>query len=159
MKSIHVFSLNILNVKWRNWLMTSNSLRKPSLKCSSKSCILLRRSGIMTTLAGHFTWLCSLLELCETLCCLSNSCCTRVCFAEASCIFSCLIWPSGRLAWLDCVVDVLWRYAIVSSSAFNSSYAFSSFNWRIFRLVKKIVRIYRRINLTQYSYVSSKNNF
>ena len=114
-KSIHVFILYIKNVKLRNWLITSNSWRKPSLKCSSKSCNLLRRSRIIMTLVGYFIWLC-LVEICETVCCLSNSCDTRDRFAEASL----------RVAWLDWVTDSLWRYAFLSSSVFNSSYAFSS---------------------------------
>ena len=126
-KSTHVlFILYIKNVKWRNLLITSNSWRKPSLKCSSKSCILLRRSGIIMTLARYFTWLCCLVEICEKGCCLSNSCDTRDCFAEVSSKFLWLIWPSLRLASLDWVTDFLWRYASLSSSVFNSSYTFLS---------------------------------
>ena len=101
--------------------ITSNSLINPSLKCSSKSSVLLLRSGIITTLVGHFTSQCSLVELWKQLFCLSNSCD----FAEASGSFLCIMGLSRLIGVLDGVANCLIQF---SSAASNSSYAFSSWN-------------------------------
>ena len=112
----------LTDFRWKqNPSITSNSLINPSLKFSSKSCILLFRSVIITTLVGHFPPQCSLVELWKQVFCLSNPCD----LAKASCTFLSLMGPSKLIGVLAGEANC---FRLFSSAACNSSYTFSSWN-------------------------------